>query len=50
MGDFFQNVINKMYKKMTAAAKFKAVLDVSNGIHKKGSKWMSNITTFFMKS
>ena len=39
-----------MYKKMTAAAKFKAVLDVSNGIHKKGSRWISMITTFLINS
>jgi hypothetical protein len=49
-GDFRQNVINRMYRKIIAAAKFRAFLDVSNGIHAKGNRWMSKITIFFDKS
>jgi hypothetical protein len=37
-GDFRQNVMNRMYRKIIAAAKFRAFLDVSKGIHAKGSK------------
>jgi hypothetical protein len=49
-GDFRQNVTNRMYRKIIAAEKFKAFLDVSNGIHAKGNRWISRMTRFFDKS
>jgi hypothetical protein len=42
--------MNRMYRKIIAAAKFRAFLDVSKGIHAKGNRWMSRITRFFDKS
>jgi hypothetical protein len=49
-GDFRQNVINKRYKKITAADMFNAVREPSNGIHKNGRRWITAITRFFDRS